>query len=556
MDMKDFDYDRDGNTGADEVQALLDSLLAEKDAGAAAPAEEPADEKASVSLHAAAAVRTGPRHAGSPEDNDLPLDAQPPAPKTRRNPLAAIGHTFADNVPHRGDGAGEWVRKCAFWISLAVLVVSLSYVLYSVWWQPAHNANVYRELEEKYDPTQSETLYEANYPQGMLASFRSLYDINPEVRGWLTYRSTGSRTFLDINYPVAYSGDNEKYLKTDFNGNRNKCGALFFDMRNIIEPENHDNKSLVIYGHNMASGQMFAGLNKLIGNLGNAKAASVMTLSTLFEEHNYKVFAVVLTDATETADWSFDCRRTSFSSDEDFLGYVEELRAHSLFNYPVDVEADDQLLVLSTCTSPSSSKLKDGRLAVIARRVREGESAEMNTAAISYNDDVIMPRAWYTAQDLPLHEYYNGNYPSGYQPTSSQTTSSPTFSADSSLPTGESSRTPDSSSTTVTRPGSTTKPGTSDISGTTSGSVTGTAPDTPTSSEPASTEPEPSHSESTSGEPEPTSSEPTSSEPEPTSTEPEPTPSEPEPTPTEPEPTPTEPEPESTAPITDEPAGE
>ena len=88
------------------------------------------------------------------------------------------------------------------------------------------------------------------------------------------------------------------------------------------------------------------------------------------------------------------------------MNYVAELRARSLYDYPVDVSATDELLILSTCTNKSQVKVADGRMAVIARRVRDNEDTQVNTASITDNADVIMPYAWYTAQGLTPHVFY------------------------------------------------------------------------------------------------------------------------------------------------------
>jgi hypothetical protein len=132
-----------------------------------------------------------------------------------------------------------------------------------------------------------------------------------------------------------------------------------------------------------------------------------MTMNTLFANGHYKVFAVVITDESAQQHY-FNVRRTQFTDEEDFLNYIENLRARSLFDYPVDVQAGDELLLLSTCTVPSSAKIDDGRLTVIARKVRSGESTAVNTSAIVKNDDVIMPYAWYTLQNKQPHAYYKG----------------------------------------------------------------------------------------------------------------------------------------------------
>ncbi len=444
-----------------------------------------------------------------PEDsNDLPLDEEPPAPATRRNPLRAIGGFFAANFPRKGDPPFEWVRKCVFWVALLVLLGASGYLLYQVWLQPAHNADLYDKVAEEYEPDASGTVDDDHYPAGMLASFRNLYDVNPDVRGFIDYTSTGKKDFLNIHYPVVYSGDNARYLYRDFYGNKNKNGTLFFDERNALEPDNHQNKVLIIYGHNMASGQMFAGLNKLIGNLQNARSAATLILSTLYEKSEYKIFAVVLSDEEAAKSDYFDCRRTYFATDEAFMEHVDGLRARSLFDYPVDVRSDDQLLVLSTCTAYSSAKLHDGRLMVIARRVRADESAAVSTAEILRNEDAIMPRAWYVNQNLELHPYYSD---AGYTlPTTTATTTATT------LPTviEPEPTDPDETAPTTTTT-TTTKRGTTTTTTTRSATTTPTAPATePTQPEP--TEPEPTQTEPT--EPEPTQPEP----------QPEPTPEQPE----------------------------
>jgi len=420
-----------------------------------------------------------------PRDEESQGEDIPAPPANKRNPLLVLWEAFRSNIPTKGDSRPELIRKVAFLLALVVLISSLGYILYDVCILPSMNNSMYQNLSEQYDPDNDRTMYGGVYPTGMLESFCGLYDQNDEVRGWISYHANAKKDFLKIEYPIMYSGDNDKYLKLDFNQKRNKNGALFFDMRNTIEPFDNDNKALIVYGHNMASGQMFAGLNKFIGNVNNARAAATLTMSTLFEHNTYKVFAVVLTDEQASNEHYFDTRRTMFASDEDFLNYVAELRARSLFDYPVDVEAEDDLLVLSTCTAPSSAKVKDGRLVIIARKVRFGESTMVQTTQIVKNEDAIMPYAWYTLQDQQPHPYYGGEaidvngttttpssdwtdiYPGITDDVLNSTDDSTTSTLD-----GEDTTTGNGSSSTkkgeTTKPGGTTKPaGTTKPGGTT-----------------------------------------------------------------------------------------
>lgn len=341
--------------------------------------------------------------------NDDEEEDKEPIP-TRRNPFVAFWHALCDNVPLLGDSVGAIVRKVVFWLSIVLVAGTLTYILYNVWWLPAFTENLYDGVAQEYfaDPTGVVT-QSGEFPEGMSASFRTLYAKNNEIRGWLSYHANGERDFLDIEYPIMYSGDNEKYLSLDFYGNPNKNGALFFDMRAKLNATEDSNTSLIVYGHNMASGQMLAGLNKFIGNVNNARVASMLTMNTLFEQGDYMVFAVVLTDEDAQGDRHYNIRRTQFAGDEDFMQYVRELRDRSLFDYPVDVQPGDQLLLLSTCTAPSSAKIENGRLTVVARKVRKNEIAIMNTAAIVRNEDAIMPYAWYTRQNKQPHATYNSS---------------------------------------------------------------------------------------------------------------------------------------------------
>ena len=344
------------------------------------------------------------------DDTAWETDGVAPRPSVRRNPFAALWTGFRDNLPKKGDAPRTKARKWGFLTSLLVMLVALVYLAVDLLLIPAQNTKLKNELIELYHPEDSQVVVseeDDQYPEKMLASFRDLYDRNDEVRGWISYHADNSKDFLNIEYPIVYSGDNEKYLKKDFDGNKNRNGTLFFDKANHLESYKDKNRSLIVYGHNMASGQMFAGLNKFLGSVSNARSAATLTLSTLYRQDEYKVFAVILTDESDTrVGRYFNTRRTTFTSDSDFLQYIDEMRARSMFDYPVDVQGSDEILVLSTCTGKTSAHVKDGRLVVVARRVRDGETASVDTAKIVKNDDVIMPYYWYMNQKLTPHKYY------------------------------------------------------------------------------------------------------------------------------------------------------
>ena len=387
----------DGETG--DIPAVLFQTLLDDDDTADTADEAPEE------------VPSAPpkkrRHAAAgrePDTDRIAGDAASVQPPAAKGPFARIvGALF----PQKGDPVSEIVRKCVFLISLLVFLCASGFLLYYMVLEPRSVQNDTNRYEKLYTDTADieETTSGYDYPTGMQATFRRLYDVNHDIAGWLSYTSNDSGKFLNINQPVVHCDNNDTYLTHAFDGSKSRSGTLFFDKSNTIEKD-VSNRVSIIYGHNMASGMMFAKLNKLLGNVYYARSAPLIGLNTLYENNQYKVFAVIINDEGADAERYFGYLRTSFADDNDFMNYVAELRARSLYDYPVDVGADDELLILSTCTAKSQAKVADGRMAVIARRVRADEDTQVNTASITDNTDVIMPYAWYTAQGLTPHAFY------------------------------------------------------------------------------------------------------------------------------------------------------
>lgn len=400
----------------------------------AAPAPKPASvpEPASGNLSAdsgntAAAVPLAPsgRLPSVPDEADAA--ALPDTRSVPRRLFDRVLNALSGVVPKRGDPPLEIVRKCVFVVALITLIGSLSYIFNDMVISPIHNRYVTNAVSSLYNPDNPVTPPADfnDYPNGILDTFKALYANNQDVRGWVTYKSSTS-DWLNISYPVMYSGDNSYYLTHDFQKAKNSNGEPFFDYRNKIDSAGSQNKALIIYGHNMGSEQMFAKLNRMLTSINYARSAPVINLDTLYEKGDeYKVFAVMLLNNKDSDGQRFDYLRTDFSSDKDFMDYVANIRARSLYDYnDVDVQPDDQLLVLSTCSQPSIAKFEDSRCAVVARKVRSGESVAVDTSSILANDDVIMPEAWYKNQGKDDHPYYSGNFTvPGLWPDNSGTTS-------------------------------------------------------------------------------------------------------------------------------------
>ncbi len=331
----------------------------------------------------------------------------PPAPTDRNNPIKEMGSVI---VPVKGDRAGMVVRKVSILLSVIAILAAVAYLAMDFYLMPKMNKDYYDSLAELYQPETHMIASGSRYPDGMLASFKDLYKLNPEVRGWLSFHADGDveglENLVDIEYPILYSGDNDKYRNLDFGLAENKNGALFFDQKNDVESRLSEDRVLIVHGNTVASGQMMSGLNRLVGNVAGARLVPTFTMSTLFKKEEYVVFAVMLFDEDQGKTVRhFNPWRTNFVNEEDFLSHVENIRDRSLFNYPVNVKEGDSLVILSAPTGKTSTELNDGRVLVVARRRRMDEE-DVVTKRIIKNRDVIMPYNWYINREQKPHEYY------------------------------------------------------------------------------------------------------------------------------------------------------
>ena len=73
------------------------------------------------------------------------------------------------------------------------------------------------------------------------------------------------------------------------------------------------------------------------------------------------------------------------------MNYVYLIRERSLIDCPVDVNEDDQLLSLSTC----SYEFSEFRTVVVARKCRPGESSKVDVDKAKINSDALWPDVYY-----------------------------------------------------------------------------------------------------------------------------------------------------------------
>ncbi len=287
-------------------------------------------------------------------------------------------------IPLKGDKPAEVVRKIIMMICLLVFLGSAAYIV----------DYFYQSFATQHQQQQVSEIFHAEAT--MNERFEKLMATNNETVGWLTVPGT------KCDNPVVKAKDNEKYLDTTFEGKKSKYGTIYADVACRIEkPENADvnpatamSDNIILYGHHMRDGTMMGEL-KNYRKYDFYKENPVIQFTTLYDTQtvDYKIVSIFIvnTKKYDSTDSVFNYRVVDFSNEYQFMIYMNELQQRSIINTGVDVQYGDKLLTLSTCTY----EFDDARFVVVARRVRDGESSEVDLSKTSKNNDVVYPKAYY-----------------------------------------------------------------------------------------------------------------------------------------------------------------
>ena len=232
------------------------------------------------------------------------------------------------------------------------------------------------------------------FPQNIQLKYAKLYATNNDFVGYLEAKG------VNLSLPVVQTNNDDTYLEKNFYGQSTKYGCPFVTYLNNIEPLD---LNTIIFGHHMNDKTIFGALDHY-KSIDGFKSAPVITFNTLYKNYKWKVIAAFITNAEEKDDngYVFQYYFTSLSTQERFSAYLNELAQRSLYDTGVDVLPTDKLLTLSTC----SHEFEDARFVVVARLVRPGESAEVDTSKAAVNSNPRYPQAYYTAKKL-TNPYYD-----------------------------------------------------------------------------------------------------------------------------------------------------
>ena len=174
--------------------------------------------------------------------------------------------------------------------------------------------------------------------QKYFRNFKHFASKHKDAYAWIYVTNT------KIDYPVMKGETNELYLTHDFNGNKSSAGSIFADY--YLSDNFEDNINNVIYGHCMKNGSMFRTLKTFMESANRYTLAKTMTIE-IYAPNGLYIFKPI----SGYRDNSAHFINNSFSSPEEVLSFLEEIKAKDTLRLKKDFDEHSKICTLVTCAN-------------------------------------------------------------------------------------------------------------------------------------------------------------------------------------------------------------
>ncbi len=173
--------------------------------------------------------------------------------------------------------------------------------------------------------------------------FGPLLEKNSETVGYLKINNS------DIEFPVVQAKDNQYYLKHNFQKASNGAGWIFADYSNTFDDLS---QNTIVYGHNRRNGTMFSDLKDLLDEKYSLEGDnSYFLFNTKTKKYRCTIFSVTMKNAASLKI------PISFTTDEEYLAYIDEVKKASYRPLDVDVPATSKIITLCTCDNTNRNRV-------------------------------------------------------------------------------------------------------------------------------------------------------------------------------------------------------
>lgn len=239
------------------------------------------------------------------------------------------------------------MKRSKILINILIIITSL-FLIYKVYSyidlkrQEKESVDIYKEIEKKVSKKDNKDEDHANgeadlaKEEAKKVDFDALEAINKDIVCWLE-SDEGS-----IDYPVVKGRDNYYYLYRAANGKRNLVGSIFMDYRN----ESIDDPMVMIYGHMIKNGTMFASLHKFKDN----PSETGFTIYT--REQDFRTTCTLAARISgETYINPKDYK--TFKQRKKFYNF---LKKHAVYDTNYELKEDDKIINFVTCTYEANNQ--------------------------------------------------------------------------------------------------------------------------------------------------------------------------------------------------------
>ena len=202
------------------------------------------------------------------------------------------------------------------------------------------------EAEEDVEEAKKENVIET-YSYSYVGDWKEQFNVDlasvkndyPDAVGWIIFEND------NVSYPIMYSGDDEKYLKTMSNGVKSASGAIFLEALNNTS---FSDMHTLIYGHNMRNGSMFGKLNKYFNQPNYYEYHKYFQIIT-YDEYGKMVKYRYCVFAANRVDMNSDAYVICGDDVQTYANLIAFLRQNSTVGAGVQVSLDSHIVSLSTC---------------------------------------------------------------------------------------------------------------------------------------------------------------------------------------------------------------
>lgn len=209
----------------------------------------------------------------------------------------------------------------------------------------------YFKIEKLYNDTADE--YTSEEPKDdkttIEVDLQGLREINEDVIGWIYIPGT------NVNFPVLQGKNNKQYLFQSYKKEYLTAGSIFLDYRCNADFED---KSTVIYGHNMHNGSMFGSLKKYRDEEYREEHPYIYIMKAGGTWKQYETVAYYQA-SVDGPTYRLPLREAASEEGKHASRQLlEEIAAGNMYSGTEKLKTSDTLILLSTCTQDSRDDVR------------------------------------------------------------------------------------------------------------------------------------------------------------------------------------------------------